>query len=65
VKDFFPKSTVEASCWCQVCHRDTFHQVHGGRPGACLECLKRLENPPLPGIVEPDPEQIEMFKGQN
>lgn len=62
MKDFLPKSTVEAACWCQVCRRDTLHQVHGGRPAACLDCLKRLENPTLPGIVEPEPEQIEMFK---
>lgn len=62
LKDFFTKTTVEASCWCQQCRKDTVHQVHGGRPGACLDCLKRLENPPLPGIIEPEPEQIEMFR---
>jgi hypothetical protein len=62
MKNFFSKNTVEASFWCQVCHKDTIHRVHGGRPDACKDCQKRLQNPPLPGIVEPEPEQIEMFK---
>jgi hypothetical protein len=53
VKNFFTKSTVEASCWCATCRKDTFHRVSGGRPSACLDCPKRLENPTLPGVVEP------------
>lgn len=61
MKDFFTKSTVEAMCWCQKCRKETFHQVHGGRPHACFECMKRLENPKLPGISEPEPEQQELF----
>lgn len=62
MKNFFPKSTVEASCWCQVCRKDTMHKVFGGRPSACMDCLKRLENPTLPGIVDPVAVQTEMFK---
>lgn len=62
MKHFFTKNTVEASIYCQVCRKDTFHQVHHERPGACLDCLKRLENPKIPGIVPPEEEQLEMFK---
>jgi hypothetical protein len=40
MRHFFPKNTVEAIVWCVKCHKETVHQVHGGRPHACSECMK-------------------------
>lgn len=63
MKNFFTKNTVEASCWCLKCGKNTFHQVHGGRPGACLECLKKLDKSIAEDKAKVDTslEQLDMF----
>ena len=38
------------------------HRVDGVKLGPCLVCLDKLANPLLPGTVEPDPEQLDMFE---
>ena len=57
----YTRNTVEAASWCRKCNKPTMHRVDGVRLGPCLICLKKLENPPLPGIIEPEPEQQELF----
>ena len=62
MRNFFPKDTQEASIWCQKCHKDTLHRIIGGRPAYCFDCQAKRENPTLPGTVEPEPEQMDMFE---
>jgi len=60
----YTRNTVEASEWCARCHKDTMHRIDGVKLGPCLDCIKRLENPVLPGIIEPEAEQQEMFEAE-
>lgn len=39
----YTRNTVEVSEWCKICGKHTMHQVHGVKLGACIPCLKRLE----------------------
>jgi len=61
MRHFFTKSTVEAEMWCQRCHKETMWRIMGRRPGYCMVCQAIRENPPLPGIVAPEAEQMDMF----
>ena len=54
----FTRNTVEAESWCRKCGKPTMHRIDGVKLGPCLDCLRALENPPLPGIIEPQPEQL-------
>jgi len=42
----FTKGTVEASVWCAKCGKATLHRIDNGLRGACLVCLKKLEDLP-------------------
>jgi hypothetical protein len=58
VQHHFPKSTVEASMWCQKCHRDTVWTIAGGRPMHCTVCQAKPPDPPPPRRrkkAEPEP----------
>ena len=43
-KFHFQKNTVEASCWCAPCGKETPHRIDNGRRGPCLVCLGKLGN---------------------
>lgn len=58
----YTRNTVEASEWCRKCNKHTMHRIDGVKLGPCRECIKRLEQPVIPGTVEPPSEQLEMFK---
>lgn len=61
-KFHFPKNTVEATCWCDPCGRETRHSVHDGRRGACLVCLaKREEQAANRTTAEPVETQANLF----
>ena len=49
--EHFTKATCEASFWCKKCGKDTPHHVYDGRHGACMVCIKRLED--APKVVPP------------
>jgi hypothetical protein len=57
----FPKSTVEASAWCNRCGKMTLHRVFDGRLGRC-----KNEHPhPAPTVrLVPDAGQGELFGGE-
>jgi hypothetical protein len=46
VSEHYTKNTIEASAWCDRCHRATMHRVDNGRRGPCLECMARPEAEP-------------------
>lgn len=58
--EHFTHNTIEASFWCNVCHKPTMHNVASGRRGSCLDCIKRLdEQRCIPGTEKPkEPEQM-------
>lgn len=39
----YTKNTVSVRAWCNRCRAHTDHEVHGGRMGACIPCVNRLE----------------------
>ena len=41
--EHYTKSTTEVTAWCKRCNGLQQHSVGGGRLGACLVCIKRLE----------------------
>jgi hypothetical protein len=45
--EHYTKATVMATFWCKKCHKDTLHNVSGGRRGFCLDCMKKLEDAAL------------------
>lgn len=57
----YPKNVVETSAWCRRCGKETMHRVDAPKLGPCLACMKALENPTIPGILPPEPQQVEMF----
>lgn len=59
--EHYPRNTVEVGAWCSKCHKETRHRVDGVKLGPCFDCMKRLDNPVIPSIVEPEIEQMEMF----
>ena len=42
----YPKSTVEASAWCNTCNKPTPHFVHGGVLGRCMNDHPHPERKP-------------------
>ena len=57
----FTRNTVEVSEWCSKCGRNTMHRVDGVKLGPCLDCLKKLNQMTIPGIVALEPQQEELF----
>jgi ribosomal protein L44E len=41
--EHYTRNTLEATCWCNKCGKDTQHRVDDGRRGPCLDCIKRRE----------------------
>jgi hypothetical protein len=59
----FTKSTVEATFWCPKCHAATRHNVHCGRRGGCIPCLKKLDDEKAAREAQPPAAtQGELFK---
>ena len=61
MRNFYTKNTVEAPNFCRKCNRETQWAISGGRPMHCIPCYSAQQNPTIPGIVKPAPEQLEMF----
>jgi hypothetical protein len=63
VPHHFNKSVIRAAAYCPTCNKQTPHYVYDGRLGRCMnDHHSALEPAPtLPGIIEPAPEQIELF----
>jgi hypothetical protein len=58
----FPKTTIEATCWCKPCGKPTRWSVFNGRRGACLECIaKREQQAKDRKPVQPAAEQGRLF----
>jgi hypothetical protein len=58
-KEHYTKNTVEVAAFCLKHGRETPHEVHGGRKGACKWCLaeqtEKAKNRP------PEPKQENLF----
>lgn len=60
----FTKNTVSANFWCKPCGKPTEHLVQRARRGACLACLKKLEDAAaLRKLESPAAVQLGMFGG--
>jgi len=64
MKQFFPKNTVEAECWCKHCNRKTHWKITDGRPQYCLTCFDRLEQAHEKNKAVEPPAAQEGFKFQ-
>jgi hypothetical protein len=61
--EHYPKSVVEAQCWCDVCWRLTPHRIDDGRRGPCLIDHHPVKHPETCKRPEPEPAQQELFEG--
>jgi hypothetical protein len=57
-KFHFTKSTVEASCWCNVCNRNTPWKILGGKRAYCIPCSEKPSKP----VEKEEERQFDLFK---
>lgn len=59
--EHFTKNTVEASFWCNKCHKATVHRIDNGRRGPCKVCMAKLDEDAKKVPAARPAEQTEMF----
>jgi hypothetical protein len=57
----YPRTTVQASAWCNVCRAETMHRVHDRQLQACIRCGERQTREAAARPKKEPPKQLEMF----